>query len=186
MGDPQMGQWQKIHRLQCLRHYWRCHISPEYQESHVLHHSLDLCKNVPFRRQIVWICVRMAGSLLYTNQFSAHPVCFYIVWPVLANTWTTCVSTQIFAMNRKHKGLPFSALLALCVSHLSSSLQRTSNAELWWFLCSWPVQAVEQTVEVLVISDAVMVMEHLTQVRGCCINLWHDFWWWSIPQFLRI
>ena len=46
----------------------------------------------------------------------------------------------------------FSASLALCEV---VSLKKASDAELWWFLWSTPVQAVEQTVEAPVVWDAI-------------------------------
>ena len=36
--------------------------------------------------------------------------------------------------------------------------QRVSDVELWCFLCCWPEQVIEKTMEVLVIRDAMMLM----------------------------
>ena len=56
----------------------------------------------------------------------------------------------------------FTTLLALCdgesTRHRWIPLTKASDMELWWFLWSVPEQMVEQTIDTLVVWDAITVI----------------------------
>ena len=69
------------------------------------------------------------------------------------------------------------AVLAICEGNPSVTggfpSQRDSNGELWYFLCGWPEHIIEQTVNLPVISDAIMklhnneIMQHWLKFLYC-------------------
>ena len=52
----------------------------------------------------------------------------------------------------------FSALVAICEGNPPLTGGKASDAELWCFLWSAPEQTVEQTIETLMISDAIAII----------------------------
>ena len=102
-------------------------------------------------------------------------------------SWTTILCSMLYSTMPKrsivktswwHKMEMLSALLAICEGNplLTSGLlsQRASNADLWCFLFRMPEQCVAQTVELLVIWDAMMLIWHPCNVIRCHVILWQD------------
>ena len=68
-----------------------------------------------------------------------------------------------------------STLLALCEGNPPVTggfpSQRVSDAGPWFraFLCCWDEQAVQQTVELLVITDVILMCQHSRDNHGACL-----------------
>ena len=67
-------------------------------------------------------------------------------------------------------------------------LQRTSNVELWWFICCQPEYNVKQTVELFMIWDTLMLIWHHCDEFT---KVWYTRWWYyglnnSLPVSITV
>ena len=91
--------------------------------------------------------------------------------------WCTKTENAIAFTWWRHQMETFSALLALMRGiHRWSSLTKTSDAKLWYFLWCAPEQTVEQTAEMPVIWDAIALIVSSLQ---CILYPWNITLQWG-------
>ena len=107
------------------------------------------------RKGTLIVACHSRWSMHYISIYSSLSIVFNLSSIYLGQTYLD--QSHCKGMMTSSNGNIFRVTGPLCVEftgHRCIPFTKASNAELWWFLWSAPVQTVEQTIETLVIWDA--------------------------------